>query len=188
MARACAGTCGCGRSAGRSLVATVTKVLPRHARFHWPRTPVQVRFVSGVAMRCKSTARWFSIRSSNAALRRTIHAGIGLSCSATAIVVLQGLAQKMDCLSPARASSLRIPVNGSVYGKERQCVVPPSMQMCEDFARVVGCVGHRRRLIESRIRRGNPECATGFSTTFAILLGLFAAAPHPQRQGRPVTS
>src|SRR6266481_2505655 len=43
-----------------------------------PRTPVQVRFVSGVAMRCKSTARWFSIRLSNAALTRAIHAGIGM--------------------------------------------------------------------------------------------------------------
>ena len=33
--------------------------------------------------------------------------------------------------------------------------------MCEDFARVVGCVGHWRRLIEWRIRCGNPEYAHG---------------------------
>jgi len=37
----------------------------------------------------------------------------------------------------------------------------PFDAMCEDFVMVVGCVGHRRRLIESRIRRGNPEYAHG---------------------------
>jgi hypothetical protein len=37
----------------------------------------------------------------------------------------------------------------------------PFDAMCEDFARLVGCVGHGQRLIESRIRRGNPEYAHG---------------------------
>src|ERR1700730_15475653 len=129
---------------------------------------------------------WFSIRSSNAALRRAIHAGIGLSCSATAIGVLQGLAQKMDFLSPVRASSLRIPVNGSVYGKERQCVVPPSMhcarvsQWLLDVLDTGGGSSNREFGAVTRSERGDSPRHPHFCPFCSL------AAPHPECHGRPL--
>ena len=73
----------------------------------------------------------------------------------------------------ARASSLRIPVNGSVCGKERQCVGPPSVQCARisqgllDVLDTGGGSSNREFGAVTRSTR------TGFSTTSAILFGLF---------------
>jgi hypothetical protein len=75
--------------------------------------------------------------------------------------VLPGLAQKNGFFESSASKFVAYSSQRKRIRQRTPMRPSPFDAMCGDFARVVGCVGHRQRLIESRIRRGNPEYAHG---------------------------